>query len=62
MTKAELLQYLDILDCDDEIDLNELQMEIELDRAAYIEELEERQHQSGFYEFQDLMEMRRRER
>lgn len=27
-----------------------------------IEELEERQHQSGFYAFQDLMEMYRNER
>ena len=27
-----------------------------------IEELEERQHQSGFYAFQDMMEMRRFER
>lgn len=28
----------------------------------YIEELEERQHQSGFYAFQDMIEMHRREK
>ena len=28
----------------------------------FIEELEERQHQSGFYAFQDMMETYRRER
>lgn len=35
----------------------------EAERAEQlIDELEERQRESGFYAFQDLMEMRRRER
>ncbi len=32
------------------------------EREMLIEELEEQQHQSGFYAFQDLMEMRDLER
>lgn len=36
--------------------------EIESERIELIEELEEYQEQSGFYAFQDLMEMYRSER
>ena len=36
--------------------------EAECERQELIEELEERQHQSGFYAFQDMLEMYRRER
>lgn len=32
------------------------------EREYLIEEIEERQHKSGFYAFQDLMDMYRRER
>lgn len=32
------------------------------DRAALVEEIEERQHASGMYAFQDLLEMYRNER
>ena len=35
--------------------------EAEQEHMALIEELEERQHDSGFYAFQDTMEMMRRE-
>lgn len=36
--------------------------EIENERIEFIEELEERQEKSGFYAFQDLIEMYRNER
>ena len=57
MTKSDLINLLEDYDDDDEIDF----AEIERQRMEFIEELEERQHQSGFYAFQDMMEMRRRE-
>ena len=41
---------------------NRCEAEAEEERERIIEELEERQHQSGFYVFQDLMEMYRSER
>lgn len=50
--------------CDegDEIDVDELCRDIAQHREERLEELEERQHQSGFYAFQDLMDMYRFER
>ena len=64
MTKAELIELLDQYgyDEDDEVDLNELERIRAEERAEFIERIEERQHQTGFYEFQDKMEMYRRER
>lgn len=41
---------------------NRCEAEAEEERERIIEELEERQHQSGFYAFQDLMDMYRSER
>lgn len=62
MTKEELLEILQDYDDDEEIDLNELIRERMEAHERFVEELEERQHQSGFYAFQDKMEMFRRER
>ena len=65
MTKAELLELLDGVDDDFEIDpweLRRMEREAAEEHERRIEELEERQHQSGFYAFQDRMEMFRRER
>lgn len=62
MTKEQLLLLLDGYEDDEEIDLNELARDVEEERERRIEELEERQHQSGFYAFQDQMDMWRRER
>lgn len=62
MTKEQLMLLIDNYDDDEEIDLNELTREFEEEKERRIEELEERQHQSGFYAFQDLMDMWRRER
>ncbi|MBO5576636.1 MAG: hypothetical protein J5956_10140 [Ruminococcus sp.] len=64
MTKAELIELLDRYgyDEDDEVDLNELERIRAEERAELVERIEERQHDSGFYAFQDTMEMYRRER
>ena len=62
MTKEHLIELLEGYDDDEEVDLNELMRDVEEERERRIEELEERQHQSGFYTFQDMMDMRRRER
>lgn len=65
MTKAELVELLDGLDDDEEItpsDIRQLEREAAEERERFIDELEERQHQSGFYAFQDRLEMYRRER
>ena len=62
MTKEHLIELLEGYDDDEEVDLNELMRDVEEERERRIEELEERQHQSGFYAFQDMMDMRRRER
>lgn len=62
MTKAQVMSLLSEFEDDEEVDMDELNR-IEYERRqALIEEIEERQHASGFYAFQDLMEMRRRER
>ena len=64
MTRAELIELCDRygIEEDDEVDLNELERIRAEERAEMIESIEERQHDSGFYAFQDKIEMYRRER
>ena len=62
MTKSQLLAYVEDMEDDEEVCLDAIMRDEYEARQALIEEIEERQHQSGFYAFQDLMEMRRRER
>lgn len=64
MTRAELIELCDRygIEEDDEVDLNELERIRAEERAELIERIEERQHQTGFYEFQDRIEMYRQER
>ena len=65
MTKSELIELLDGLDDDEQVtasDIRQWEREAAEERERYIDELEERQHQSGFYAFQDRLEMYRRER
>ena len=61
-TKSQILDWLDYYEDDDEIDLTHMERELAEWERERIEELEERQHNSGFYAFQDLMDMYRRER
>lgn len=62
MKKEKLLAIIEDLDDDDDVDLNEIAREEYERREELINELEERQHASGFYAFQDKMDMWRRER
>jgi len=64
MTRAELIEMCDRygIEEDDEVDLNKLERMRAEERAEFIERIEERQHDSGFYAFQDTMEIYRRER
>ena len=64
MTRAELIELCDRygIEEDDEVDLNDLECLMAEEREELIERIEERQHNSGFYVFQDTMEMYRRER
>lgn len=62
MTKADILKALYGFDDEEEVDLNELSRLIEEDRQACIEEIEERQHNTGFYTFQDALAMYHYER
>lgn len=62
MTKQELLEIMDGYEDVEEIDLAEILREQEERRQRLIEEIEERQHNNGFYTFQDTLEMYRRER
>lgn len=65
MTKAELIELLDGLDDDEQVtasDIRQWEREAAEERERFIEELEERQHESGFYAFQDRLEMFGRER
>lgn len=62
MTKEQLIEMLDEYEDGEEIDLAEILREQEERRARLIEEIEERQHNNGFYTFQDTLEMYRRER
>ncbi len=60
MNKREFLELLDYYD--DEESIADILQDIEEHRRDLIEELEERQHQNGFYAFQDMMDLRRYER
>ena len=62
MTKEQLIEMLDEYEDGEEIDLAEILREQEERRARLIEEIEERQHNNGFYTFQYTLEMYRRER
>lgn len=62
MTKKELLNILDAYEECEEININEIMREYSEYCESIVEELEERQHQSGFYSFQDLIYLRYRER
>lgn len=65
MTKQELIELLDGYEDGETIDMYELSrimQEREEARQRWIEEREEEQHNSGFYTFQDTMDMYRRER
>lgn len=62
MTKEWLMDYLEDLEDDEEVNMNQIIRDYEEGRARYIEELEEEQHASGFYAFQDKLDMYRRER
>lgn len=65
MTKREMMDFLSRYDEGDQIDEYEMAeyiRDIEEAREHMIEEIEERQHASGFYAFQDTMDMYRRER
>lgn len=62
MIKEQLIDLLNGYEDDEEIDLNELVRDLEDERERKIEELEERQHDSGFYAFQDAMYNWRMER
>ena len=64
MTRAELSEMCDRygIEEDDEVDLNELERMRAEEHQEYVERIEERQHDSGFYAFQDTIEMYRRER
>lgn len=62
MTKEKLIELLDEYEDGEEIDIAEILREQEERKARLIEEIEERQHNNGFYTFQDTLEMYRRER
>lgn len=65
MTKEQLLNFLEGYEDDEEIDLYELNRLIQEqaeEHERWLEEREEEQHASGFYAFQDTLEMYRRER
>lgn len=65
MTKEQMLEFLEQYEDDDVIDEYELvryQQSIAETHEQFIEELEERQHASGFYAQQDIIEMYRCER
>ncbi len=62
MNKAQIMDYLEEFEDDEEISINEMMRDIEEAERLRIEYLEEEQHKSGFYAFQDLMDMWRYER
>jgi len=62
-TKKQIMDYIDrYYDDDDEFDMRDVLEDMERSHQELIDELEERQHNSGFYAFQDLIEMYRNER
>lgn len=60
MTNTELMQIL--RQYPDGTDLNEIYREMDEERKRVIEYYEERQHDSGMYAQQDLIDVYRRER
>lgn len=64
MSLAELIELCDRygIEEDDEIDINELERLRAEEHEEFVERIEDYQHDSGFYAFQDTMEMYRRER
>lgn len=65
MTKEQLMEFLARYEDDeviDEYELADYMQSIAEARERFIEEVEERQHASGLYAFQDTLEMYRRER
>lgn len=60
MNKAEFIKAIERFD--DDTDMNEVFQLLEEDREQFIEELEERQHNSGMYVQQDLIALYRYER
>lgn len=65
MTKEQMLEFLEQYEDGDVIDEYELaryHQSIAEAHERFVEELEERQHASGFYAQQDVIEMYRRER
>lgn len=60
MTNTELMAILRMYP--DGTDINEIYRDIDEERQRKIEEQEERQHASGMYAQQDLIDMYRRER
>lgn len=62
MTKEQLFDLLEEYDNDEDLDLEEILRDHYERRQALMEEIEERQHKSGSYAQQDLIDMYRRER
>lgn len=62
MTKEWLMEYLAELEDGEEINMNEIWRDYEEEHNRRIEELEERQHASGMYAQQDLIDLYRFER
>lgn len=65
MTKKQMMEFLaqyEDGDVIDEYELADYMRSIDAARERFIEEVEERQHASGFYAFQDTLDMYRRER
>lgn len=63
MDRELIYEYLDSHDGDIDIaDMNAWLRDVQEDRDRWIEEREEEQHKSGFYSFQDTLDMYRRER
>ncbi len=63
MDRELIYEYLDSHDGDIDIaDMNTWLRDVQENRDRWIEEREEEQHQSGFYSFQDTINMYRRER
>lgn len=62
MTKQQIMDYLEGYDNEEDVSINEMLRDMAEAERDRIEELEERQHQSGFYAFQDQMALWRYER
>lgn len=65
MTKEMLMEFLEGYEDDEQVceqDLARFYQDVADAQERMIEEIEERQHASGFYAFQDSLDMMRRER